>query len=62
MASLELALVKAFGWSLWDIDNTSVESLLPVLAKITSGSKSGATAKSKKVFCDQAGAGWLNAL
>ncbi len=31
---LEIGLVKAFNWSLRDIDETSVESLLPFIGRI----------------------------
>jgi hypothetical protein len=31
MVELEISLVKAFGWSLYEIDHTDIESLLPFI-------------------------------
>lgn len=30
---LECALVQAFGWSLWEIDETDVDTLIPFLRR-----------------------------
>jgi len=52
MIDLEISLVQAFGWSLRDIDETDVESLLPFVARI--GSKRiSAGSKLEEVSCDQ---------
>ncbi len=34
---MEIDLVKAFNWSLRDIDETDIESLLPFVARLTGG-------------------------
>ncbi len=46
---LEVALVKALGWSLKDIDETDVESLFPFMWEFLKGSDPGV----HKVYCDQ---------
>jgi hypothetical protein len=33
LVDLEISLVRAFGWSLHDIDETAVESLLPFVGR-----------------------------
>jgi hypothetical protein len=35
---MEISLVKAFGWSLRDIDETEVESLMDFIDRFTGGS------------------------
>jgi len=53
---LEIALVKAFGWSLRDIDETAVESLLPFIKRLTAdpaGDRRGTSPPIKTVFVDQ---------
>jgi hypothetical protein len=52
MIDLELTLVKAFGWSLRDIDETDVESLLPFIARFNGSDGTGFQTQ-QKVFCDQ---------
>jgi len=47
---LEIALVKQFGWSLRDIDETDIESLLPFVFRLA-GHKNGSNSQLK--FCDQ---------
>lgn len=44
IVKMEVLLVKKLGWSLKDIDETDIESLMPFIAKFT---------KKKKVFIDQ---------
>ena len=44
---MEVSLVKAFGWSLHDIDETDIESLLPFVFHLT-GAGMGS-----QVYCDQ---------
>jgi len=48
---MEISLVKAFGWSLRDIDETDIESLLPFV-NLFAGMDDHPMAK-KKVYCDQ---------
>ncbi len=52
--------MKAFGWSLGEIDETAVESLLPFLRRFnaTGGQGgAGAAAPAARVYCDQVS--WL---
>jgi hypothetical protein len=48
LIELEISLIKAFGWSLWDIDNTDIESLLPLVVHF-----GDSKAVARKVYCDQ---------
>ncbi|MDD5367457.1 MAG: hypothetical protein PHQ40_00365 [Anaerolineaceae bacterium] len=48
MVDIEITLVKAFNWSLKDIDDTDIESLLPFLMKL-----SGVSGTAQSVYCDQ---------
>ena len=50
MLDIEHALVKAYGWSLYDIDRTDVDSLLPFILHNPDG-----TQKPQEVrkYCDQ---------
>lgn len=57
---LEISLVERFGWSLRDIDETDIESLIPFVMRITRATEDGGeysarrkTEKEKKVYCDQ---------
>lgn len=34
LIDLEISLVKTFGWSLFEIDNTDIESLLPFIRRL----------------------------
>jgi hypothetical protein len=47
---LEIALVKALGWSLRDIDETDVGSLLPFINRL---GKAGKERPNKTVYADQ---------
>ncbi len=38
---MEISLVKAFGWSLRDIDETDIESLLPFVFRVSGTGESG---------------------
>jgi hypothetical protein len=49
---VESVLVKAFGWSLYDIDRTDIESLIPFFFYIARGD--GQAQPSNLVYCDQA--------
>jgi len=50
--------VRAFNWSLGEIDRTDVESMLPFLRRFnaTSG-KAGAAVPARAAYCDQVS--WL---
>lgn len=48
---LEIALVRAFGWSLYEIDRTDIESLLPFVQRLTDGGEMSKTRP--RVYCDQ---------
>lgn len=52
MLDLEIALVKAFGWSIVEIEQTEIESLMLFVHRLTA--KKG---KKRKSYIDQAG--WL---
>jgi hypothetical protein len=59
---LEISLVKAFGWSLAEIDRTNVESLMPFLRRFNATQGSSAQeprAPSRRVYCDDPAASWL---
>lgn len=49
LIDLEILLVKAFGWSLHDIDETDIESLMPFIRRLTQGQ----TKPTKQTYCDQ---------
>lgn len=53
VVGLESMLVRALGWSLHDIDETDVESLLPFVAALTAP----APEKTNLAYCDQVS--WL---
>jgi hypothetical protein len=55
MVELEISLVKAFGWSLYEIDHTDIETLIPFINQFV-GSEIHPVTK-KKVYCDQVS--WL---
>jgi hypothetical protein len=48
MIDTEISLVQAFGWSLHDIDETDIESLIPFMYRLSEGKKI-----SRNAFCDQ---------
>lgn len=50
LIDMEIALVKAWGWSLRDIDGTSIESLLPFISRFNG---SGGGQPTVKKACDQ---------
>jgi len=56
MIDLEITLAQAFGWSLRDIDETDIESLLPFVARIGK-QKSAAGGKPETAYCDEVN--WL---
>jgi hypothetical protein len=47
LIDLEISLVKAFNWSLHDIDETDIESLLPFVFRMTG------TGQNNRVYADQ---------
>ena len=51
---MEIALVKSFHWSLRDIDETDIESLLPFIFRMNAEAGSG---EPKEVYCDEVS--WL---
>jgi hypothetical protein len=55
MIELEISLVKAFGWSLKEIDETDIESLFPFVMHIAW--TDAKVPVKKKVFVDQVN--WL---
>lgn len=48
MIDMEISLVKTFGWSMHEIDETDIESLLPFVFRLSGGKKVSGNA-----FCDQ---------
>jgi hypothetical protein len=48
MLDLEITLIKAFGWSLKDIDEADFEHLLRIYWRLTSHPQ-----EEHRVFCDQ---------
>jgi len=46
---MEISLVKALGWSLRDIDETDIESLIPFVFRLAGEDSAGAG----KIYCDQ---------
>ncbi len=54
---LEISLVKAFGWSLEDIDETDIDSLIPFLMRFNESEGGERPIKTKKVYVDQVS--WL---
>ena len=54
---MEVALVKAYHWSLRDIDDTSIESLLPFVGRVMASGGGGGKANPKQTYCDEVS--WL---
>ncbi len=52
MVQLEVELVKAFHWSLAEIDGTDIETLFPFVFSF-----GGTQAAEREAYCDQVG--WL---
>ena len=56
LIDLEIAMVRAFGWSLRDIDETDIGSLIPFIGRLTDTmGKSGSG--SRRGYADEVG--WL---
>lgn len=51
MVDMEISLVKAFTWSLKDIDETDIESLIPFMLRFSGGDGGGVSPN--VVYCDQ---------
>ncbi len=56
-------LVKMFGWSLPDIDNADMQSLMPFVNRLGQVDGKGKNATSNKkatqIYCDDPAASWL---
>lgn len=50
---MEISLVKAFGWSLKDIDETDIESLFAFMTRFTESNPDSRAPKKRKVYADQ---------
>jgi hypothetical protein len=61
LVELKVSLVKAFGWSLLDIDNTDIESLLPFISQMSrkTTTKGKKPVNGHKIYCDDPSASWL---
>lgn len=58
LVGLEVELVKVFGWSLRDIDETDITSLVGFLGGLNPESESETQTRGKKmVYCDEVS--WL---
>jgi len=61
MIDLEIALAKAFGWSLWEIDETDIESLVGFVNRFTAVNGVNGygtdqrmkTGRGSRKYCDQ---------
>ena len=61
---MEIGLVRAFHWSLYDLDRTDIESLLPFVVRLGSQAGPGPAGRpgrkgggGRRAFCDEVG--WL---
>lgn len=56
---LEIAMVKAFAWSLRDMDETDIETLLPFVFRwtATEAGDDKKAVQARRVYCDQVN--WL---
>lgn len=57
MLEFEHGIVKRFGWSLREMDETDMESLIPFVFYKPGGGGGGGKVKKKRVYCDQVG--WM---
>jgi hypothetical protein len=55
LIDLEISLIKAWNWSLYEIDRTDIESLLPFIFRMSE--TGGEQAPTRMAYCDQVG--WL---
>lgn len=56
LVDLEIALARAHNWSLHDIDNTDIESMMLFITRYGMADEPGKPA-AKRVYCDQVN--WL---
>jgi hypothetical protein len=54
---IEQALVERYHWSLFDLDQTDIESLIPFVMHVARNSKGERRQKLQQQFCDQVS--WL---
>lgn len=52
LVDLEIAMVKAFGWSLYEIDETEIESMMDFVERLTE-TAAGRTPYTPNIYCDQ---------
>ncbi len=57
MLDIEVELVKNFGWSLKDIDETDIESLIPFVFRAAKSAGTPAGTQARMAYCDQVS--WL---
>lgn len=50
LIDFEIVLVKHLGWSLYDIDNTDIESLIDFANRLLAP---GSSTKTRKAYCDE---------
>ncbi len=55
MLDLECQLVQLFGWSLRDLDETDIESLIPFFRHYARWRQRGGAGGRQRVYADQAG-------
>ena len=54
LVDMKVTLVRQFGWSLYDIDQTDIASLLRFINRMNkSESGAGSNPKSIRTYCDQ---------
>jgi hypothetical protein len=53
MVDIEIALVKGFNWSLRDIDETDIESLIPFTFRFTNPQAGPNASDAKIAYCDE---------
>lgn len=56
LIDLEVAMVRAFGWSLRDIDETDIGSLIPFIGRLTKTVNEKGSG-SRRMYADEVG--WL---
>lgn len=53
MIDIEVGLIKNFGWNLYAIDATDIESLLPFISRIGQSQTGMETSYALPAFCDE---------
>lgn len=51
MVDIEIGLARAFGWNLYDLDRTDIESLLPFIGRLNDEKRE--KPKTRKAYCDE---------